>query len=216
MIGTVKVGGVIGRYGLAVLAGWLLGIATTLGWTALGGGYEYSVAETESQARRMVNREGWEIVPGSGGAYLRRPRLRFHGIQPPVLPAEQAGLTPVTAPSEAGPIATPQPTQEPITLNGALATHKTDPFQLVGGTYRVEWRAAAPSTRNCQFRAWLRPTADSRASKEVTTRIIPSGQEALGLAWVYDVAPGEHYLDLTPSFGERCQWTLTMQQWLAR
>ena len=70
------------RRGLALglLLGWLLGIATgLLGLAVTGGWYEYRIAGSGFEARRLVNSEGWQLVTESREdfLYLRRPRLRL-------------------------------------------------------------------------------------------------------------------------------------------
>jgi hypothetical protein len=65
---------------LALLAAWLLGIATALGGVAVTGGwYEYRpVSGFNDAARREVfsgNAGRWEPVPSTDNAWSRRPRF---------------------------------------------------------------------------------------------------------------------------------------------
>lgn len=197
---------------VAVFAlGWLLGAASVLGWATLSGGwYEHYLPESEAQAREMVNTQGWELVSERGEVYLRRPRLSFHGVRPPVLPgpAPQATATPL--PSRPRPTPGAAAAGETLTLSGTADTRTTEPFQLSGGTYRVEWSARAAPDRNCHFRARLRATDERVLPKDIASRSLPVGQSAEGVAYVHNVERGLHYLDLTPLVGQACQWTMSL------
>ncbi|MBI4491988.1 MAG: hypothetical protein HY690_04275 [Chloroflexi bacterium] len=198
---------------LAVLVGWALGVASVLLWAVISGGwYEHFVPESESQAREMVNAQGWELVSGSGELYLRRPRVRLPGIRGPILPEEVAQPTSPLVRPEPAPKAAAGPRQEPVSLAGTVAVQTTEPFHLAGGSYRVEWTATAPPDRNCFFRARLRAVGEEGTARDVASKAVATGQTAEGLAFVRSVSAGQYYLDLTPMAGERCRWTLAMMQ----
>lgn len=61
-----------------LLIGWLLGIGTGLfGLAITSGWYEYRFVQDGSLVR-MINDEGWQVVPGQSNLpYLRRPRFRL-------------------------------------------------------------------------------------------------------------------------------------------
>jgi hypothetical protein len=91
-----------------------------------------------------------------------------------------------------------------VTLTGA-GIMSTQPFDLAGGAYAVQWQAASPSTVNRTLMLLLKP-ADGGAFGS----LIAGGQldeiGASGGTNVYAVKPGTYYLDVTAPGA----WTITV------
>ena len=68
------------RVAIALVVGWLLGVASGLvGVAVTGGWYEYRLPGPIPPAtmRDLVEREGWEPFQVGNITYFRRPRIRL-------------------------------------------------------------------------------------------------------------------------------------------
>ncbi len=103
----------------------------------------------------------------------------------------------------------PVAAEEPVKLDGERAQN-TRPFDLRGGTYRVEWEAKLPKAeeRSCRGTMVLHRTEGRRMVDILYSVMLrrDGDRSASGETMLYSVASGQHYLD---AIGE-CEWRVTI------
>lgn len=103
--------------------------------------------------------------------------------------------------------------EAPLVLTG-LGSQTTDPFYLAGGTYRASWSAwgQAPEYPPCSHSAELMAvdTANAETSLgqviDLANRVQVPATGASRASYVYNVKPGEYYLDISSA----CAWQFAL------
>jgi hypothetical protein len=103
--------------------------------------------------------------------------------------------------------------EAPIILSG-LGNQTTDPFYLAGGTYRSNWAAwgAAPEYPPCTHSAELMAVDLANAETslghvtDLVTLVHVPATGASDAKYVYNVKPGDYYLDVTSA----CGWQIAL------
>jgi hypothetical protein len=101
----------------------------------------------------------------------------------------------------------------PIILSG-MGSQTTDPFYLAGGTYRSDWAAwgEAPEFPPCTHSAELKAVDPGNAQMplghgaDLANLVHVPATGASYTSYVYNVAPGDYYLDVASA----CGWQISL------
>lgn len=91
------------------------------------------------------------------------------------------------------------PVEAPVVL-AADGANATAPFYLAGGTYRSTWQTFGPG--DCYHSAKLKPG--------FLVDVMTASGISQGETYVYDIEPGEYYVDVITGPSPRCRWQITL------
>ncbi|HLZ29197.1 MAG TPA: hypothetical protein VKV73_17925 [Chloroflexota bacterium] len=147
----------------------------------------------------------WRVGLVCGGVALAAVVLAGFGVgrgfeANPSGPPPQATASVATA---AGPI-----------VRAGVGSQTTDPFYLAGGTYGSVWSAwgEAPEFPPCTHSAKLMAVDPANAATslgnviDLATRVQVPATGTSNSSYVYDVKPGDYYLDVTSA----CAWQIAI------
>lgn len=100
------------------------------------------------------------------------------------------------------------PRQTAITVSGS-GIENSDPFQLNGGDYMVEWTATPQTDTGCYHGATLQTTDESAFVFEMlANELLDSSARASGSTNVYGLDEGEYYIEANSG----CDWEFVITQ----
>jgi hypothetical protein len=106
-----------------------------------------------------------------------------------------------TAPTTTAPAAKAR--ESAVTLTGS-GMRQTEPFQLAGGDYRVDWEASKTGTASsCYHGAVFRPVTDGPA-QPIAGELLSASKSTT--TYLYRIAPGRYYIVVSSG----CTWRFTI------